>query len=64
MENKKTGDVYFFPCQRWLSTNDDDGQISRTLVPVDPSLKQKLMSGDKEAVRKEVALETKGSHCT
>lgn len=24
-----------FPCQRWLATGEDDGQIERTLVPVD-----------------------------
>eukprot|EP00794_Sanderia_malayensis_P016965 gene16965-18674_t len=26
---------YTFPCMRWLSTNEDDGQICRELVPVD-----------------------------
>ena len=26
--------VSVFPCQRWLSTKEDDGQIERTLVPV------------------------------
>ena len=27
--------VSVFPCQRWLSTKEDNGQIERTLVPVD-----------------------------
>ena len=49
---------WFFPCQRWLATGKDDGQISRDLVPVDLSLKDKL--SQKDAIRKEVALETKG----
>ncbi|XP_052229243.1 lipoxygenase homology domain-containing protein 1-like isoform X2 [Dreissena polymorpha] len=56
--NKKT---YFFPCQRWLSTKEDDGQISRELVPVDASLKNKLTRQDSMAIRKEIALETKAA---
>ena len=55
---------YFFPCQRWLAKNEDDGQISRELVPVDISLKAKLASGDAKAVRNEVALETKAAMTT
>lgn len=23
-----------FPCKRWLATDEDDGQIERTLVPI------------------------------
>uniref|UniRef100_A0A3B5A4D6 Lipoxygenase homology domain-containing protein 1-like n=1 Tax=Stegastes partitus TaxID=144197 RepID=A0A3B5A4D6_9TELE len=31
-----TGDVtYYFPCNRWLAVDEDDGQIARELVPVD-----------------------------
>ena len=26
---------YYFPCQRWLATDKDDGQIYRVLVPGD-----------------------------
>ncbi|XP_035377622.1 lipoxygenase homology domain-containing protein 1-like [Electrophorus electricus] len=26
---------YFFPCQRWLAVDEDDGQLARELVPVD-----------------------------
>lgn len=51
---------YYFPCQRWLAVGKDDGQIGRELVPVDERLKQKLDKKDSEAVRKEIALETKG----
>lgn len=60
MEDTYAKKSYFFPCQRWLATDEDDGQIMRTLVPVDPSLKSKLSSGDPKALRKEVALEQKG----
>lgn len=31
------GTGYFFPCHRWLSTSEDDGQICRELVPVEKS---------------------------
>ncbi|KAG7271688.1 hypothetical protein CRUP_025549 [Coryphaenoides rupestris] len=27
--------TYYFPCNRWLATDEDDGQIARELVPVD-----------------------------
>ncbi|XP_078473113.1 lipoxygenase homology domain-containing protein 1 [Lampetra planeri] len=32
-ENSKS--KYFFPCQRWLAIDEDDGQLARELVPVD-----------------------------
>ena len=32
VEDPKTGDEVIFPCQRWFSTNDGDGKISRELV--------------------------------
>ena len=52
---------YFFPCQRWLATNKDDGQISRELVPVDAALKRKLTRQDSStAIRDQIGLETKG----
>jgi hypothetical protein len=25
--------IYEFPCNRWLATDEDDGQISRFLLP-------------------------------
>ncbi|KAM4708199.1 lipoxygenase homology domain-containing protein 1 [Discoglossus pictus] len=32
---------YFFPCQRWLAVDEDDGQISRQLVPVNEAFMKK-----------------------
>ena len=31
IEDKLKGQRYVFPCDRWLATNEDDGQISRDL---------------------------------
>lgn len=28
---------YYFPCQRWLAVEEDDGQLSRELLSVDES---------------------------
>lgn len=53
---------YFFPCQRWLDTDKDDGQIYRILVPVDKSFKKKLGRKDSMAIRNELALEMQGIH--
>ncbi|KAL4225451.1 Lipoxygenase y domain-containing protein 1 [Mactra antiquata] len=61
VEDPKSKKTYFFPCQRWLSTKHDDGQISRELVPVDASLRGKLSRQDSQSVRKEIALETKAA---
>ena len=35
VEVSSKNNISVFPCQRWLSTKEDDGQIERTLVPVD-----------------------------
>lgn len=32
VEDPKTGEEIVFSCQRWFSTSDDDGKISRELV--------------------------------
>lgn len=32
---------YFFPCNRWLAVDEDDGQIARELVPVDEAFMRK-----------------------
>ncbi|XP_025742588.2 lipoxygenase homology domain-containing protein 1 isoform X2 [Callorhinus ursinus] len=29
--------TYYFPCQRWLAVEEEDGQLSRELLPVDES---------------------------
>ncbi|CAE1278375.1 unnamed protein product [Acanthosepion pharaonis] len=57
--NSKTKDSYLFPCQRWLSTKDDDGQISRELVPLNKRNLDKSGS-----IREEAALETKAAVTT
>ncbi|CAL8345253.1 unnamed protein product [Lota lota] len=31
----KEDTTYYFPCNRWLAVDEDDGQIARELVPVD-----------------------------
>ncbi|XP_010011629.1 PREDICTED: lipoxygenase homology domain-containing protein 1, partial [Nestor notabilis] len=33
--------TYYFPCQRWLAVEEDDGQIVRELVPVDEAFVKK-----------------------
>lgn len=32
---------YYFPCNRWLAVDEDDGQIARELVPVDEAFMRK-----------------------
>ena len=32
VEDPKTGETVEFPCQRWFSTSEDDGQITRELT--------------------------------
>ncbi|OXB52000.1 hypothetical protein ASZ78_001746 [Callipepla squamata] len=32
---------YYFPCQRWLAVDEDDGQVQRELVPVDEAFVRK-----------------------
>ena len=41
---------YVFPCERWLATDEDDGQISRELLPAD----------EKKGLVKQKSLEAKG----
>nr|CAB3263471.1 lipoxygenase homology domain-containing protein 1-like [Phallusia mammillata] len=70
VEVKVQGQAWVFPCQRWLSTKEDDGQIERTLVPVDQATYQRLQQQQstrgkkKTAVRDAVALETKAQLTT
>lgn len=35
VEDPKTGETVEFPCQRWFSIRDDDGQITRKLIRAD-----------------------------
>ncbi|XP_078530890.1 lipoxygenase homology domain-containing protein 1 isoform X2 [Lissotriton helveticus] len=39
--DQKDDTRYFFPCQRWLAVDEDDGQIARQLVPVDEAFMKK-----------------------
>lgn len=48
---------YFFPCQRWLAVDEDDGQLARELVPVDEAFMMK--ESDHGAVA-QLGLEQKG----
>ncbi|KAL3842214.1 hypothetical protein ACJMK2_020253, partial [Sinanodonta woodiana] len=64
VEDPKRKKSFYFPCQRWLATDKDDHQISRELVPVDPSLKEKLNNKDAQSIRNEIALETKAATTT
>ncbi|XP_061881566.1 lipoxygenase homology domain-containing protein 1-like isoform X1 [Entelurus aequoreus] len=37
----KDDTTYYFPCNRWLAVDEDDGQIARELVPVDEAFMKK-----------------------
>ncbi|KAG9266056.1 lipoxygenase homology domain-containing protein 1 [Astyanax mexicanus] len=39
--DSKDETTYFFPCQRWLAVDEDDGQLARELVPVDEAFMNK-----------------------
>ncbi|XP_073475133.1 lipoxygenase homology domain-containing protein 1 [Aquarana catesbeiana] len=41
---------YFFPCQRWLAVDEDDGQISRMLVPVNEAFMKKDEDGEEQSL--------------
>ncbi|XP_056399217.1 lipoxygenase homology domain-containing protein 1 isoform X2 [Hyla sarda] len=41
---------YFFPCQRWLAVDEDDGQISRMLVPVNEAFMKKDEEGEEQSL--------------
>ncbi|KAM3939741.1 lipoxygenase homology domain-containing protein 1 [Leptodactylus fuscus] len=41
---------YFFPCQRWLAVDEDDGQISRMLVPVNEAFMKKEDDGEEQSL--------------
>ncbi|XP_051659728.1 lipoxygenase homology domain-containing protein 1 [Manacus candei] len=42
----KESTTYYFPCQRWLAVEEDDGQIIRELVPVDEAFVKKDSEND------------------
>lgn len=51
---------YFFPCKRWLATDEDDGQLARELVPVDEAFMKKGDEDDEEDSEATLGLEQKG----
>uniref|UniRef100_A0A3Q2WL46 Lipoxygenase homology PLAT domains 1b n=1 Tax=Haplochromis burtoni TaxID=8153 RepID=A0A3Q2WL46_HAPBU len=52
-------DTYYFPCNRWLAVDEDDGQIARELVPVDEAFMRK--DDDDEGTSGTLGLEQKMS---
>lgn len=48
---------YFFPCQRWLAVDEDDGQLARELVPVDEAF---MMKESDHGSAAQLGLEQKG----
>lgn len=50
---------YYFPCQRWLAVEEDDGQIARELVPVDEAFVKKDSENDGQSTAT-LGLEQKG----
>ncbi|XP_071795423.1 lipoxygenase homology domain-containing protein 1-like [Asterias amurensis] len=63
VEDKMHNRRYYFPCQRWLATGKDDGQISRDLIPVEKEVIERSLSRRKSStsLREEIALEAKAS---
>uniref|UniRef100_A0A8D0GZA6 Lipoxygenase homology PLAT domains 1 n=1 Tax=Sphenodon punctatus TaxID=8508 RepID=A0A8D0GZA6_SPHPU len=60
--DRKEDITYYFPCQRWLAVEEDDGQVCRELVPVDEAFVKKG-SGD-EGSPASLGLEQKAKSTT
>ncbi|KAM6931491.1 lipoxygenase homology domain-containing protein 1 [Xenentodon cancila] len=58
----KEDTTYYFPCNRWLAVNEDDGQIARELVPVDEAFMRK--DEDEEGTSTTLGLEQKSMSTT
>ncbi|KAJ8789660.1 hypothetical protein J1605_004897 [Eschrichtius robustus] len=61
--------TYYFPCQRWLAVEEDDGQLSRELLPVDesyvlPPSEDEEVGGDDNNPLDHLALEQKDKSTT
>uniref|UniRef100_A0A8C9SD10 Lipoxygenase homology PLAT domains 1 n=1 Tax=Scleropages formosus TaxID=113540 RepID=A0A8C9SD10_SCLFO len=59
----KEESTYYFPCNRWLAVDEDDGQIARELVPVDEAF-MKGGSDDEEDSGATLGLEQKAMSTT
>uniref|UniRef100_A0A3P9J9C9 Lipoxygenase homology domains 1b n=1 Tax=Oryzias latipes TaxID=8090 RepID=A0A3P9J9C9_ORYLA len=57
----KDDTVYFFPCNRWLAVDEDDGQIARELVPVDEAF---MRRDEEEGTGATLGLEQKSMSTT
>uniref|UniRef100_A0A8D0DE08 Lipoxygenase homology PLAT domains 1 n=1 Tax=Sander lucioperca TaxID=283035 RepID=A0A8D0DE08_SANLU len=58
----KDDTTYYFPCNRWLAVDEDDGQIARELVPVDEAFMRK--DEDEEGTAATLGLEQKSMSTT
>ncbi|XP_076859680.1 lipoxygenase homology domain-containing protein 1 [Brachyhypopomus gauderio] len=58
----KDDTTYYFPCNRWLAVDEDDGQIARELVPVDEAFMKK--DEDEEGSGATLGLEQKAKSTT
>ncbi|XP_054895001.1 lipoxygenase homology domain-containing protein 1 [Poeciliopsis prolifica] len=54
--------TYYFPCNRWLAVDEDDGQIARELVPVDEAFMRQ--DEDEEGTSATLGLEQKSMSTT
>ncbi|KAM4578886.1 lipoxygenase homology domain-containing protein 1 [Fundulus diaphanus] len=54
--------TYYFPCNRWLAVDEDDGQIARELVPVDEAFMKQ--NEDEEGTGATLGLEQKSMSTT
>ncbi|XP_060929737.1 lipoxygenase homology domain-containing protein 1-like [Limanda limanda] len=61
--DNKDDTTYFFPCKRWLATDEDDGQLARELVPVDEAFMRKG-DDDEEDSEATLGLEQKAMSTT
>ncbi|XP_063957148.1 lipoxygenase homology domain-containing protein 1-like [Lytechinus pictus] len=63
VEDPKKNTRYYFPCQRWLATNRDDGQIARELIPVDKDVINRALQRKKSStsIREDIGLELKST---
>ncbi|XP_053277048.1 lipoxygenase homology domain-containing protein 1 [Pleuronectes platessa] len=58
----KDDTTYYFPCNRWLAVDEDDGQIARELVPVDEAFMRQ--DDDEEGTAATLGLEQKSMSTT
>ncbi|XP_056301849.1 lipoxygenase homology domain-containing protein 1-like [Danio aesculapii] len=56
--------MYFFPCQRWLAVDEDDGQLGRELVPVDEAFMKRDEDEEEESGPAQLGLEQKAMSTT